>query len=339
MDWAKSYSSTWRIFRVNRRTWADAEKLSNVMSASVLKTDDGNTLESGELQVTGDFEPDYYRIVMTAEQDGDVARVDVATLLFTESGGQFDYGVDSNTVNGFSVLHPAAVKTVTAGEYAPAGINGAQYAKDLLAGAINAPIEVQGSFVLGDHIVHELGSPVLSAVWAVLNAGGFIIQIDGRGVVHICPEPDTPSLVIDNSSKGLLLNNISFTADTSDIPNRYIVIDGANITIAENNDPESIVSSVYRGYHVDVVDTSPVPINGETYSKYATRMLEKLSVLNEEKEYVREFYPNVYPYSIVKATIAGLEGDFRVKSQSLTCGNGIKVSEKVEKGVSLYNAG
>lgn len=336
MDWTRSYESEWRIFRVNRNTWADDERITGVVSAEVLKTGDGDEMESGSMEITGDFEPDYYRIVLTAEQAGEVERVDVATLLFAETGGTFDYGTDTVSVDGYSVLHPAAVASVLTGEYAPAGVNGAQYAGNLLASAINAPVIVEGSFILNEHIVHELGSSVLSAVWSVLNAGDFIIQIDGQGVVYIRPRPTDPALVLDTTTSGLLMNGIEYSADESEIPNRYIVIDGTNITIAENNDPTSVVSSVSRGYYVDTIDTSPTPVNGETYSAYANRMLKKESILSEERSYSREFAPDVYPYSIVRATINGLDGDFIVQSQGVTCGNGITLSEKVAKEIKLY---
>ena len=79
MDWTKSYSSEWRIFKVNRDTWADAESVPNVISASVLRTT-GATMESGNLRASGDFDAGYYRIVLTAEQGGPLilgTRVDV----------------------------------------------------------------------------------------------------------------------------------------------------------------------------------------------------------------------------------------------------------------------
>lgn len=321
---------------MNRDTWADDERLAGVDSIEVLKTADGEEIESGSMELTGAFESDYYRIVLTAEQGGEVERVDVATLLFTSKGGKYDYGVDSPDIDGFSVLHPAETASVLVGEYAPAGINGAQYAADLLSDAINAPVEVEGSFILNDHVVHELGSSVLSAVWAVLEAGNFVIQIDGRGVVHIRPKPTEPSLIIDNSARALLMNGIEYAADESEIPNRYIIIDDLNITVAENNDPTSIVSYPSRGYHVDVIDTSPTPINGETYGEYAERMLRKESILKEDRDYTREFAPDVYPYSVIRASINGMEGDLRVNSQTITCNNGVTVSEKVSKETVLY---
>lgn len=336
MNWTKSYTSTWRVFRVNRKTWADGELLKNVDSASVSRTADGKVLESGSMEVSGAIDTDYYRIVMTAEQGGELERVDIATLLFEVKGGEIDFGRTVHSVDGFSVLHPADTTAVTLGEYAPAGVDGAQYAKELLESAINAPIEVEGGFTLNNHVVHELGSSIIEAVWAVLDAGGYIMQIDGRGVVHIRPKPTEPSLYITNNNIGLLNNGINFTSDMSDIPNRYIVIDDTNVVIAENKDPESIVSTVSRGYFVDMVDTSPTPVNGKTLQEYANDRLKELSILKEERSYVREYAPNVYLYSLVRASINGLQGDLRVTSQSIDCDNGITVNEKASKETALW---
>lgn len=337
MDYGQSYTATWRVFRVNRDTWADGEQLTGVDSTSFTRTVSGNLLESGSMSLTGEFESDYYRIVMTAEQSGEIERVDVATLLFQAKGGTVDFGTVLNSVDGYSVLYPASVTSVITGQYAPAGIDGAQYAAQLLRGAINAPVQIEGSFTLNEHIVHDIGSSVLDAVWAVLDAGGFVIQIDGRGIVHIMPKPTQPSLILNSSNVNMMTNGINFTTDVSKLPNRYIVIDGNNVTTAVNDDPDSEISTVVRGYYVDLVDESPTPINGETYGSYARRMLKQSSVMKDEREYTREFAPDVYAYSIVTASITGLQGDLRVASQTIECNNGITVHEKAVREVELWN--
>lgn len=336
MNWNQSYNAQWRIFRVNRDTWADAEQITNVATASVSRTADGSLLESGSFEVTGEFDADYYRIVMTAEQGGNVERVDVATLLFSVKGGKVDYGTSFQNADGYSVLHPASKTAVMTGEYAPAGVDGAEYAAKLLRSAINAPVEVEGSFKLNDNVVHEIGSPILSAAWAVLTAGNFVIQIDGRGVVHIRPRPTEPALIIDSESMKLLQNGIQYSADESDVPNRYIVIVGNNKTIAVNDDPNSTVSTTVRGYFVDEVDESPTPVNGETLPAYASRRLHELSVVFDERTYTREYAPDVWPYSIVRASIDGLEGDRRVTSQTLTCNYGVTLQEKSTREIKLW---
>lgn len=336
MNWNQSYSVSWRVFRVNRKTWADGEMIKRVDSVNVTRSADGRLLESGGLDVTGNFKDDYYRIVMTAEQGGEIARVDVATLLFEVNGGEVDYGRTAHSVDGYSVLYPASTTAVTTGEYAPAKSDGAQYAASLLEGAINAPVVVEGSFTLNEHIVFELGSRVLDAAWSVLDAGNFVMQIDGRGVVHILAKPTNPSLIIDNANTRKLLNKINFDLDVSSIPNRYIVINDGRITMAVNDDPKSEVSTTTRGYYVDLVDTSPTPVNSETYTEYANRKLKDASLLKDSRSYTREYAPNVYPYSIVRASINGLSGDLRVESQTINCDKGITVQEKASKETYLW---
>ena len=336
MDWDKSYSASWRFFRVNRDTWADGEQVYGIDSIDVTRTANGDLLESGSMEVTGSIEPDYYRAVLTAEQAGEVVRVDVATLLFDISGGELDHGTEVRNMEGYSVLYPASVTAIIAGEYAPARIDGAQYAGDLLADAINAPVEVEGSFTLNQNVIHEFGSSVLEAAWDVLNAGNFIIQIDGRGVVHIKPKPKDPALILGSNNIRMLSNGISYTTDISKIPNRYLVITDNNRTIAVNNDPTSSVSVVSRGYCVDEVDESPEPINGETLAEYATRKLQEMSIVREEKNYTREYAPDVDLYCMVRGSINGLEGDMRIESQTFSCGTGITVDEKAVREVAVW---
>lgn len=336
MNWSESYSASWRVFRVNRLTWADGEMLSSVDSVSLSKTADGKLLESGSMELTGEFQTDYYRIVMTAEQGSEIERVDVATLLFDVNGGTVNYGTTASKVSGYSVLYPASTMAVTTGEYAPAGVDGVIYVRDLLQSAINAPVVTEGSFTLNDHIVHELGSSVIDAVWSVLDAGDYILQVDGHGTVHIRPKPTEPSLIIDSTNAGLLSNGIEFDSDVSEIPNRYIVIDSGSIVTAVNADTNSPVSTVTRGYNIDVIDKSPTPIDGETYSEYANRRLHQASMLKDTRSYTREYAPNVFPYSIIRGSIDGLLGDYRVESQSIECGNGITVNEKASMETSLW---
>lgn len=336
MDWSQSYTATWRVFRVNRLTWADGEMLTNIDNVSISRTADGSLLESGSMELTGEFQTDYYRIVMIAEQGGEIERVEVATLLFEVNGGAVNYGTVAGKVDGHSVLYPAETTAVVTGEYAPSGVDGVIYARNLLQSAINVPVETEGSFVLNDHIVHELGSSIIEAVWSVLDAGGYVLQIDGHGTVHIRPKPTEPALIVDSTSMSIMSNGIDFDSDMSGIPNRYIVMDDGIILSAVNSDQNSPVSTVSRGYNVDVIDKSPTLVNSETYAEYANRKLHELSYLKDTRSYTREYAPNVFPYSVIRASINGLFGDYRVESQSITCDNGIEINEKASMETNLW---
>lgn len=338
MDYSKSYAARWHVYKVNTDTWADGEPLANVDSVEITRTADGSLLESGSMVISEDFENGYYRLVMVAEQDSEVERVEIGTFLFECHSGNFNYGTSSHSAEGHSVLYPASTTRLLAGAYAPAGVDGADYARRILEAAISAPVEVQGSFTLNENVVHELGSTVLDAAWAVLLAGGFVMQITGHGTVVICPMPTKPVLALNNANARLLMPGVDFQDDMTEIPNRYTAINGEQSVTVTNNLEDSIVSTVNRGYVNDVVDNDATPCNGETLDSYARRRLRELSLMSDARTYTREWADGVLPYSLVEASMpsVGLEGNLRVVSQSLTCNYGITVQEQAIKEVQLW---
>lgn len=329
---------SWRVFRVDPLTWADGEQLRGVNEVTVDRSAEG-TIERGELSVDsvvgGEFTEGYYRIAMTASQGGEAERVDVATLLCVSTSDVTNRGVSVMAVTGRSVLHPASTKRLAIGSYAPKGVDGAAYCADMLRDAINAPVEAYGSFTLDDHVVFDAGISVLDAVWLVLDAGNFVLQISGDGTVSILPKPTEPSLDLDLAHARLMQPEVSRELDWSEVPNRYFAVDNGVVAAAVNDRPESETSTVRRRWCSDVVDESPTRVDGESLRAYAERRLEELSMVRDSRTYRREWWPGVYPFSVIRGSISsvGMEGDFRVESQHITCGTGIVVEEKAFKEV------
>lgn len=346
IDWSAGYSSSWRLFRVDPATWADAEQVSGVTSVRIERDGSGDapTIERGSLEfdmgVGETLATGYYRLVLTASQGGAVERVDVATLLCESGTGDADRGVVPMVVTGRSVLHPASVAHLTAGSYAPMGYDGAQYAAELLRGSINAPVHVAGgaSFTLDQHVVMDAGCSVLEAAWLVLKAGNRVLAIDGRGEVTVMAMPTVPALTLDHAHARLMHTGVTQGVDLSDVPNRFVAVDGNQVATATNDEPASPVSTVSRGFVSDVFDKSPKRVNGETLDAYAARRLSELSTVTETREYSREWWPDVTPFSLVRGSLAsvGLDGDMRVMRQSLTCGKGIVVEEGANREVSTW---
>ena len=84
VDWNRGYTSTFRVYEVDRRSWGEAEEVGRIESASIDRVAD-ELLESASLKATQEvgagFRERYLRVVMEAEQDGSMERVEVATLL------------------------------------------------------------------------------------------------------------------------------------------------------------------------------------------------------------------------------------------------------------------
>lgn len=333
IDWAGGYSSSWRVMLVDPETWEDSEELPGVVSVRIERDAAKRRLESAEVVADaaqdGAFREGYYRIEMLASQDGEVERHAIATMLMQSGTSGRGRGRSELSVSGSSVLQAAHDERMPVGTYAPRGCDGAAWAATLLSSCIPAPVVAEGSFELSGHVVFGAGTSCLDAAWDVLEAAGWCIRIDGDGTVRLGPRPSEPVLVLDAAGARMLAPEIMRDADYSGVPNRYTAVEGAAVATAANEDEASPTSFQARGRWVDVVDTSPKRVDGETLGGYARRRLSEESTVRRACSYTREFWPGVHPFDVVRGSLpsAGLEGDMRVESQSLECGRGVTVAE------------
>ena len=337
-DWAGGYSAEWAVAKVDPRTWDECGWLDGVLSVEADRSRDGDAplLESGAMELdSSTFEEGWHRVVMTAEQGGR-ERVAMVTLLFERASARTDHGAPILRATGRSVLQPAADVKMAYGSYAPAGCDGAAFSAGLLRACTPAPVAVDGSFTLVDDLVFDIGCSYLEAAWKVLTAADWCMQVNGRGEIAIRKKPTEPALELNKANAGLLVPGVDDDLSLIDVPNRYYAVDDSETAVATNDDPSSALSYASRGRWVDVVDTSPTRVDGESLEMYARRKLAEASLVTRTFTYTREFWPDVAPYDIVRASLPseGLEGDLRVVSQRLTCGRGVTVEEKAAMEVT-----
>lgn len=347
IDWQDSYSlESVRLYRVDVGTWADAGEVGGVESMTVNRSATGSAplIESGSMTVdmpaNETIQEGYYRVVAYALQDGSTQRVEIATLHCAATSGTVNGGVRETSVVGRSVLYPASVQRLSRGSYAPSGVDGMAYVADMLRKSCAAPVVVSGGFVLNDAVVFDVGSTVLEAAWKVLRAGNACIRITGNGTIHLQPMPSEPELVLDRDRMGMLMPSVKANSDLTKVHNRYTAIQNDVTETVTNNDPESVTSTVSRGYYSDVVDKSPKRVNGETLRAYCIRKLEEDSILRTPYTYSREYWPDVVPYDIIRANIpsVGMTSDMRVSKQKVTLSGGILIEETAETEESLWRA-
>lgn len=317
-----------RVHEVDPHTWLPVREVKGVESFCVKRStsDDAPLLESGDMDASEEITEGYYRVTaMTASGEA----VDVATLLMVPDGATYSYQTWGGGVSGKSVLTPASERRFRPGSYVPKGTDGAAYCARLLREVIAAPVSVEGSFALGDHVVHDLGQSYLDGIWEVLDAGAFCIQIAGNGTVNIRPKPIMPALTISTSERGMLMPEIGRSYPIEDVPNVLKVYDVEQEAEARNDDPASPTSTVARGRVIEEVEESPTRKEGETLANYAIRRLAELSDVYETLDVEREHVAGIMPYSVIEANLpeAGISGTFRVMSQTIECELGMKVGE------------
>ena len=339
-NWMQGYTAEWAVREVDPDTWADRGAVAPVREVSVSRdcTDDVPLIETGSMTLDSraPFETAWCRVYMVAEQGGKES-VAIATLLFDRASSRFDHGTWSTAMRGRSVLQPAADRKMPMSAFVAAGADGAREAGRLLSECTPAPVLVEGSFTLVDDLVFDIGGSYLQAVWKLLDAAGWCMQIDGDGIIHIVPMPSEPSLELSKANAGLLIPGIDDDYNLLDIPNRYYAVDDGIMAVATNENPSSPTSKQARGRWIEVTDESPTPVDGETLELYARRKLAELSTVTHSYSYNREWWPGVTCYSVVRATMEdnGIVGDLRVQKQDLVCGKGVVVSETAGMEVRL----
>jgi hypothetical protein len=345
MDFTQSYSVEWRLVHVNKDTWADGSPVGTVSSVSIERSADEEVplLESASFEVQiplgQEWENGWYRFEGLFEQEGGSERIAMGTFLVEAASDKVDFGTQSSTMDGWSVLKPAADVYMAVGDYVPQGVDGAAYAADLLSQSIIAPVSVSGSFTLGDPIVYGKDSSVLKVVWDLLDAGGYCIRISGDGEVTISPKPQGGEWE-PYDTKAALFPGVERELDLTAIPNVYRAYSETSWAEAVNDSADSSISTVSRGRRVEMVDTSPTRINGETLAQYCARRLEEESTLFRSFTYTREFDPDTRPFDIAKESLPeiGMEGDMRIVSQSIECGPSVKVTQKSSIEVKEFTA-
>ena len=335
MIYGEGYSSSWRVSVIDPDMWAGYEERPGFLSASVSRDAGAHMLESGSASFdVGSPESDEFwgRIEMLAQSGGEVERTAVATMLFSPAKSESRKGRATAEYECRSVLAPAEDRVMLVGDYAPKGADGAAWAASMLASCTPAPVFADASFTLVDHVVFAQGTTFLEAAWMVLDAAGWCIRITEYGEVHVCPKPTEPALVLDTEAEVMLGQEVGYDYGLSEIPNRYIAVDGDEVGIAVDDSYTSPTSTYNRGRYVDVYDESPTRVNGENIQMYAERKLQEAASVKGTMSYEREWSPGVVCFDMVRASIpsVGLEGDMRVIQQSVEVGKGAKVTETVE---------
>ncbi|MBR3690470.1 MAG: hypothetical protein IKL97_05180 [Eggerthellaceae bacterium] len=334
IDYGKGYSSSWRMMVVDRDTWAATDELQGLVSASVERDKDSDLIESGSASFDAGLQRGEFwgRLEMLAEQDGEVERHAVATLLFSPGDSTSTVGGKTTECSGRSVLAPAEDKKLLAGTYAPMGADGAAYAASMIAACTPAPVVVEGSFTLSQNYVFAEGTTYLESARTILDGAGWQMSISGGGTVTVGPKPTNPSLVLDSAHASLLGVEIGVNGSLEEVPNRYIAIDGDRQVVAVDDSRDNPASLSNRGRYVDEYDSSPQLVDGESLEAYARRKLAEANESLESRTYTREWWPDVTVGDIVVGSMASVDLDctMRVSTQSLEVGNGVVVSEKAE---------
>ena len=335
MDWRGGFSALYELKKVDPMSFNDMGSF-DFVSGTIDKTDTG-LMESADLAMTENPGECWVRVYLKARQEQSGARVPLFTGLASVPERTLDGVRITYQVECYSVLKPVEDILVQRGYYAPAGADAAQMAAELLKVG-PAPVVVDGEGPsLEEAIVAEDDMTNLDVVWLILNAIGWRLRIEGNGTIHVCGPSTEPVEVFDTEYNDVVEVAMTDSQDWFSVPNCIRVTSGDSYVEYIDDDPESNVSTAARRENrggngqVWMKDEASSIGANESLGEYAMRILRDNQSPARTVSYSRRFFPDVVVTDMIGLHLPriGIDGTFRIKSQTIELGYGCRTSEEV----------
>ena len=340
-DWSSSMQQTFEYYIVDPGTWKDKERIDNVISCSINRDLEAETLGSASIDIAESLGECYIRIYLITIQNGVREKHPLGTYLVQTPSSNFDGKFTSVSMDTYTPLLELKESPPPIGYYIPKKTNVMDIAYDLVAEHARAPVvPAKCSTDLFYDFVAETSDTWLSFISDLMSNAKYSFSLDELGRILFSPKQDTASLqpvwtyTDDNSS--ILLPELSMDHDMYGIPNVVEVIysNGAESHYARvvNDDPNSPISTVNRGREIVRRETDPNLIGNPTNNQikeYAEQLLRDLSTLEYTVTYSHGYCPvrlgDCVRLDYSRAGLTNVKA--RVIKQSINCTPGCPVSE------------
>lgn len=342
IDWTKSMQQTFKYYVVHPGTWRDERELTQMISSSIKRDRDSETLGSGSFSTTEELDECYIRTYLVCIQNGNTYRFPLATLLVQTPGRSYNGRVQNLSMDAYTPLLELKDKMPPYGYTVPMGENILSTVSNLVADNVRAPVvgaksddELSGNFV-SDYEQDTL----LSYTTDLLGNAGYQYDVDEMGRILFVPVRDPLSMqpvwIFGDDNSSILYPDVSLNRDLYGIPNVVEVLysdeNSFVLARAENRDENSPTSIPARGREVVYRVSNPDDLISPTQNQadlYAENLLRQLSTIEFTVTYSHGFCPvRVGDCILLNYERAGLVGiKAIVTSQSIECTPGCKVSE------------
>lgn len=350
IDWLSSMQQTFEYYTVDPNTWRDVKKIENVISSTIDRDSEAETLGSATITMSEAIGECYVRIYLVAIQNGKTYKVALGTFLVQTPSWSFDGKTKEISVDAYTPLLELKENLPPIGYSLLEGENIMNMAYRLCRERVRAPvIEAVCDTNLYDDFVANTKDTWLTFLTDLIENAKYVFDLDEMGRVLFLPVQETASLqpvwtyTDDNSS--ILYPDISLDRDLYGIPNVVEVVysSGKDNYYARvvNDNPNSPISTVNRGREIVHRVTNPSlygdPTENQT-KEYAERLLKELSTLECTVTYSHGYCPvRVNDCVRLNYTRSGISGvKAKVISQSIDCSAGCKVTETAVYTTNLW---
>lgn len=349
-DWSSSMQRTYEYYKVDPVTWLDTERIDKVISSSVVRDADADTLGSASFDVAEDVGECYIRTYMITVQNRVMNRTCLGTHLCQTRSVSFDGKRTDISLDGYTALIELKEKLPPLGYAIQSGRNVLSIVSNLVRENIRPPITPgTGSYTLSSNFVSNMDDTWFSYLSDLLAMAGYAFGLDDVGGIILTPKQDFNSLQPiyeyndDNSS--ILQPDVSVDRDLFGIPNVLEVIYSGETSYlfsrVVNDDPNSPVSTVNRGREIVQRITDPELYGTPDQAQldlYARQALRDLSSLEYTLTYTHAYNSvrlnDCVSLNYIRAGLVGIKA--KVIRQSIKCDAGGQVEETAIYSTNLW---
>ena len=350
-NWYSSMQQTFEYYIVDPKSWKDIKRIDGVVSCTIDRDSEAETLGSASINVTETLGECYVRVYLITIQNGITEKHPLGTFLVQTPSWSFDGKVKSMSLDAYTPLLELKENPTPLGYSLSKGMNIMDMAYQIVRDSARAPvIKTTCDKTLYNDFVANTNDTWVTFVSDLVANAKFRLDLDELGRILFAPVQEISSLqpvwtYDDSDDNSILYSEVTLDQDLYGIPNVVEVIysNGNDYFFARvvNDDENSPTSTVSRGREILYRDTQPSLSGDPTdaqIQEYAEKLLRQLSSINCTISYSHGYCPvRIGDCVRINYDRAGLMNiKAKVTSQSIECRPGCRVTETAVFPIKLW---
>lgn len=349
-DWTKSMSQTYEYYIVDPNTWRDKSLVKTILSCSIDRDNDSDTLGSASISSTESLGECYLRVYLVTIQNGIKEKHPLGTFLVQTPSSSFDGKIKTVDMDAYTPLLELKENQPPIGYFISKNENIMDIGYRLTRENLRAPVvKTDNQKTLYSDFISDPNDTWMSFLKDLISNAGYNFDLDELGRIIYSPVQDTASLqpvwTYNDDNSSILYPEISLDNDIYNIPNVVEVIYSSTTehyyARVVNDNVNSPISIVSRGREIIHRVTNPNFIGSPSNTlvkEYAEKLLKELSSIEYTLTYSHGYCPvrvnDCVRLNYKKANIVNVKA--RVISQSISCESGCPVSETAVFTTNLW---
>lgn len=339
-DWLSSMQQTFEYYVVNPNTWKDEKRIDNVISCTIDRDEEAETLGSASFDIAEALGECYIRTYLITIQNGITEKHALGTHLVQTPSSKFDGMSRTVTMDAYTPLIELKEGKPPLGFYIAKKENIMDNAYRLVREHVRAPVvKTECAKKLYSDFVSDTEDTWIIFLDDLLTNAKYKFALDEMGRILFAPDQDAASLspvyTFDDGNSSILYPEIAMDHDLYGIPNVVEVIysDASNHFYARvvNDDPNSPISTVRRGreiiHRIDDPSIIGDPTENQIYD-YAVKTLRDMSTIEYRISFNHGYVPvrlgDCVRLNYKRAGIVDIRA--KIVSQSIECVPGCPVN-------------